>query len=102
MTAVKTKAISYEDLLAALNDERHKGYGYATRSYIRDPRIIVAMDQMVVLMANKEGWDLETLFQFTNSKTGRHVVDAWIDDRVGSAQRMMMDFKAEMATWEAK
>lgn len=96
------KTITYQDLLNALIDERHLGNGYAIRSYTTDPRKIVAMDEMVVLMANKEGWDLEQLFQFTNSKFGRYVVDCWMGGDKDRAQMYLMDFKSEMASWEAK
>ena len=98
----KTRAITYQDLLDALLDERHLGNGYSIRNNTTDPRKIVAMDEMVVLMANKEGWTLEELFQFTNSKTGRYVVDCWMSGDKDRAQIYLMDFKAEMKTWEAK
>ncbi len=98
---MKAKAITYQDLLNALLDERHLGNGYSIRSYTTDPRKVVAMDEMVVLMANKEGWTLEELFQFTNSKTGRYVVDCWMSGDKERAQMYLMDFKAEMKTWEA-
>ena len=98
----KTPPITYQDLLDALLDERHLGNGYAIRSYTTDPRKVVTMDEMVVLMANKEGWTKEELFQFTNSKTGRYVVDCWMGGDKDRAQVYLMDFKNEMATWEVK
>lgn len=99
---MRTLALTYNDLLNALQDERHLGNGYSIRSYTTDPRKVVAMDEMVILMANKEGWSLEDLFQFTNSKTGRWVVDAWLGGDKEMAQKYLMNFKTEMATWEAK
>jgi hypothetical protein len=99
---MRTLALTYNDLLNALQDERHLGNGYSIRNYTTDPRTIVAMDEMVVLMANKEGWTKEELFQFTNSKTGRYVVDCWMGGDKNRAQIYLMDFKAEMKTWEAK
>jgi hypothetical protein len=100
--AMKAKAITYQDLLDVLQDERHLGNGYAIRNHTTDPRKIVAMDEMVVLMANKEGWNREELFQFTNSKTGRYVVDCWMSGDKDRAQIYLMDFKSEMATWKVK
>lgn len=99
---MRSLALTYADLLNALQDERHLGNGYSIRSYTIDARKVVAMDEMVILMANKEGWNLEELFQFTNSKTGRYVVDCWMSGDKERAQIYLMDFKAEMKTWEAK
>jgi hypothetical protein len=99
---MKAKAITYQDLLNALSDERHLGNGYSIRNHTIDPRKVVAMDEMVVLMANKEGWTFNELFEFTNSKTGRYVVDCWMSGDKDRAQIYLMDFKTEMASWKVK
>ena len=99
---MRSLALTYNDLLNALQDERHLGNGYSIRSYTTDPRKVVAMDEMVILMANKEGWTSNELFEFTNSKTGRYVVDCWMSGDKEMAQKYLMGFKAEMQTWKVK
>lgn len=73
-----TVQLTRDDLDAALNDERHMGYGYAGRRYLSRARR-EEMDRAVVRQANALGWTYEDLFEWANSKHGRWACDAATD-----------------------
>jgi hypothetical protein len=58
----------------ALEDERHHGWGYAGRSYLSAARRDL-LDRLVLDAANDLGLTREELFQWTDSKYGRHLTD---------------------------
>lgn len=66
--------LTVADLVAALNDERHLGWGYATREYLSESRR-ERLDRAVLAVANSLGLSAEDLFHWTNAKFGRHLVD---------------------------
>lgn len=76
----KTK-LTTADLEAALNDERHLGFGYATRDYL-PTSLRERLDRNVVWVANDLGLDAETLFHWANSKNARWLCDHASDGKV--------------------
>lgn len=68
--------LTLADLERALEDDRHNGWGYATsRSGWLSPTAMARLDCRVIDTANQLGLDYEELFQWTDSKYGRHLVD---------------------------
>lgn len=70
----KTGNLTQTDLDAALSDERHYGFGYATRDEL-PARIRQALDAAVLEVANEIGVTREQLFHWANSKDGRWLCD---------------------------
>jgi hypothetical protein len=68
-------SLSLEDLDATLEDERHNGWGYATKSGSLDLRPEAQLDCAVIDVANELGLSYDDLFIWTDSKYGRWLVD---------------------------
>lgn len=67
-----------DDLDAALDDDRHLGWGYSVKRHL-STRTAAKLDCAVIDVANELGLDYEELFLWANSKEGRWLVDK-IDD----------------------
>lgn len=67
--------LTTDDLNAALNDERHLGFGYATRRHLDDAELEARIDAAVIAEANAKQMTREQLFDWANSKNGRWLVD---------------------------
>lgn len=63
------------DLHDALDDERHNGWGYACSRWIERDAQRNLLDRNVVAVANELGLSREGLFQWADSKYGRHLCD---------------------------
>ena len=73
-----------DDLEAALEDDRHHGWGYATKTSL-GAGIQAKLDCAVIDVANELGLDYEELFMWTNSKYGR-----WLIDSLGSPTKVLV------------
>lgn len=69
-----TEQLTAVDLIDALEDERHHGFGYATRRSVPYFRLL-ELDREVIRQANTHQFTKEELFEWTNSKLGRWLVD---------------------------
>jgi hypothetical protein len=69
-----TTTLTYDDIDRALADERHHGWGYACRSSLNE-RARHTADAVVLRAANEQGWDYDQLFEWCDSKSGRHFSD---------------------------
>ena len=75
MTNTKTKNLTVEDIEAYVENPDWLGYGYmGERSYLSD-RVRNTADKALLRYANAQGWDLEHLNEWLNSKPGRHYGD---------------------------
>ena len=87
MNTTAAQALTLADLIAGYNHEDFGGYGYlggrrdalSNLAYKVDITAglaeIAAADQFVLDTANSRGWDAERLFQWANSRDGRHFAD---------------------------
>lgn len=83
------------DLDRAARDERWLGFGYLGErsNHQGEVDLVAATDQRIVDIANERGWDYEALFDWANSKNGRHFGDvvfggtARFDERISEALR---------------
>jgi len=73
MTATQT-VLNIDHLAAALEDDRHLGFGYATSRHLPHG-YRTRLNNAVIAVANEIGLTEEELFDWSNSKTGRHLVD---------------------------
>jgi hypothetical protein len=64
--------LTLADLDRALEDERHMGYGYAIASDLT-PHKRERLNRAVIAVANQLGMNYQQLFEWTNSKYGRHL-----------------------------
>ena len=99
------------DITKAADDERWLGWGYlGERSHMlnstdpeapANPLLVEATDQRVVDLANERGWTYEDLFNWCNSKLGRHFADTVFggrgrfDQRIDDAVRFHLFVKVE-------
>lgn len=67
--------LTLEDLDATLEDERHNGWGYATKSRGLVLGMEAKLDCAVIDVTNELGLDYEDLFRWADSKYGRWLVD---------------------------
>lgn len=70
-----TGRLTVNDLVAALAREDHHGWGYSTRRYLDDKRQR-ELDAAVVEVANELMINYDALFEWSDSKWGRWLVDA--------------------------
>jgi hypothetical protein len=80
MTTTARK-LTVADLERALLDERHNGWGYATRYGLSESRRR-QLDGTVVGVANELGLDTDQLFAWTDCKSARWLVDAASGGRI--------------------
>ena len=75
MTTTTHAALKVEDLLTVLDSASHGGHGYLTGRGEGDPEIEAHADVQVVRQANELGFDRFDLFEWANSKAGRHYAE---------------------------
>ena len=63
------------DIAAARKDPRWGGWGYLGERDSMNPAMKARIDGILVDAANDQGWTPEELFQFCNSRPGRHFAD---------------------------
>lgn len=73
--SVSETTLTAADLDRALEDDRHLGFGYATRGAIVPLTDRKLLDESVVATANRLGWTYDDLFHWANSNHGRWLVD---------------------------
>lgn len=78
--AVSTR-VTVADVERALQDERHLGWGYATKYHLPRSRR-ETLDLAVARVASELDLDAEALFAWTDSKSGRWLVDAASGGRI--------------------
>lgn len=101
-----TKPLTRDDLDAMTRDERWLGFGYLGGRDIAlnhaaddpeaavDPLRVEAVDIRVLDAANDAGMDYDALFEWANSKDGRHFADVMF----GSNDRVDLDW-ADAVRW---
>lgn len=67
-------SLGLQDLDDAVEDQRHLGWGYSTKSGLPN-RAQATLDCAVIDVANELELNYEELFHWTNSKYGRWLVD---------------------------
>lgn len=78
-------ALTIDQLMDTLIDERHIGFGFAGIRHYSFSRQMRAAEA-VVTVASDLGWDYEDLFTWSNSKPARWFADEMSDDDADAEQ----------------
>ena len=90
--AVRTSPLTQADIVAGYEREEWGGWGYlGERRHFAGQTVVGRADAALLDVANDRGWTADQLFEFVNSRDGRHFGDATLGspdadfDRVAAA-----------------
>lgn len=86
MTVPRTP-LTVDDIGRGYDDERWLGWGYLGGRGQLGAAELTRADRVVVDFANAHGWDYDRLFEWMNSRPGRH----FADDPFGPHAQALLD-----------
>lgn len=80
------KKLTVQDLYDMENRREWLGFGYLGTRYQAKDNLRAAMDKKVIQHANAQGWTADELFDWANSRNGRHAADTLSDGPIKGLQ----------------